>query len=128
MVIGMSCFSQYSRRVIPLLQDAGMIPLPTLGGPNRSANMISNRGQAVGFAENEVRERLAHPAPGANGQAGTPMPAAGLPVITYNNEIVFNMNGKEIHLIPIPRAHTDGDTPQFNLRQSRPRWSPENRP
>jgi len=58
----------------------------------------------------ELRERLAHPAPGANGQPGTPMPAAGLPVITYTNEVVFNMDGEEVHLIPIPRAHTDGDT------------------
>jgi len=58
----------------------------------------------------ELRERLAHPAPGANGQPGTPMPAAGLPVITYTNEVVFHMNGEDVRLIPIPRAHTDGDT------------------
>jgi cyclase len=62
------------------------------------------------LARPELRERLAHPAPGANGQPGTPMPAAGLPIITFNNEIVFNMDGEEVHLIPIPRAHTDGDT------------------
>ncbi len=58
----------------------------------------------------ELRERLAHPAPGANGQPGTPMPAAGLPVITYTTEVDFHMNGEEVQLIPIPRAHTDGDT------------------
>jgi glyoxylase-like metal-dependent hydrolase (beta-lactamase superfamily II) len=58
----------------------------------------------------ELRERLAHPAPGANGQPGTPMPAAGLPVITYNNQIAFHMDGEDVQLIPIPRAHTDGDT------------------
>jgi len=62
------------------------------------------------LARPELRERLAHPAPGANGQPGTPAPAASLPIVTYNNEIVFNMDGEEIHLIPIPRAHTDGDT------------------
>jgi cyclase len=58
----------------------------------------------------ELRERLAHPAPGANGQPGTPMPAAGLPVITYTTEVVFHMDGEDVRLIPIPRAHTDGDT------------------
>ncbi len=58
----------------------------------------------------ELRERLAHPAPGANGAPGTPMPAAGLPVITYTTEVDFHMNGEEVQLIPIPRAHTDGDT------------------
>lgn len=62
------------------------------------------------LARPELRERLAHPAPGANGQPGTPAPAAALPIITYNSEIEFHMDGEEVHLIPIPRAHTDGDT------------------
>jgi len=43
-------------------QDAGMTPLPTLGGPNGSANMINNRGQAVGWAENKQTDP-ACPAP-----------------------------------------------------------------
>src|SRR5215472_5989384 len=42
------------------------------------------------LARPELRERLAHPAPGANGQPGTPTAAAGLPLITYNNQIVFH--------------------------------------
>jgi cyclase len=64
----------------------------------------------------ELRERLAHPAPGANGQPGTPTAAVGLPLITYTNEIEFHMNGEDIRLIPIPRAHTDGDTMVYFVR------------
>jgi cyclase len=62
------------------------------------------------FARTELRDRLAHPAPGANGAPGTPAPAAALPVITYDDPITFHFDGEEVRLIPIRRAHTDGDT------------------
>jgi cyclase len=62
------------------------------------------------FARPELRDRLAHPAPGANGAPGTPAPAAALPVVTYDAPIAFHMDGEEIDAIPVPRAHTDGDT------------------
>ena len=38
------------------------------------------------------------------------MPAAGLPKQTYRGMLTLHMNGEEIQLIAIPRAHTDGDT------------------
>ena len=62
------------------------------------------------FAREELRERLAHPAPGTNGAPGTPAPAAALPVVTYNSPITFHMDGEDVQAIPIPKAHTDGDT------------------
>lgn len=37
-------------------------------------------------------------------------PAAGLPTVTYDNPVAINMNGEVIQLIPLPPAHTDGDT------------------
>jgi len=62
------------------------------------------------FSRDELRARLAHPAPGANGApAPTPAPAS-LPVVTYRGPVTFHMDGEEVELIPIPRAHTDGDT------------------
>jgi glyoxylase-like metal-dependent hydrolase (beta-lactamase superfamily II) len=36
--------------------------------------------------------------------------AAGLPLITYTAPVTLHMNGEEIRLIPVPPAHTDGDT------------------
>jgi glyoxylase-like metal-dependent hydrolase (beta-lactamase superfamily II) len=62
------------------------------------------------FSRDELRWRLAHPAPGANGAPGAPAPAAGLPKITYDGPVTFHLNGEEVDAIPIRRAHTDGDT------------------
>ena len=62
------------------------------------------------LARPQLRDRLEHPSPGANGQPGVPTPAAGLPLITYDAPLTLQLNGEEIHLIPAPKAHTDGDT------------------
>jgi cyclase len=56
------------------------------------------------LARDELRGRLAAPATG-------PKPAAAaLPVITYRGPVTVHMNGEEVQLIPVPVAHTDGDT------------------
>ena len=62
------------------------------------------------LARPQLRERLEHPSPGANGAPGVPMPPAGLPALTYDAPLTLYLNGEEIHLIPAPKAHTDGDT------------------
>src|SRR6202451_2911223 len=62
------------------------------------------------FSRDELRWRLAHPVPAANGAPGTPAPAAALPVVTYEGPVTIHMDGEEVQLIPIHRAHTDGDT------------------
>jgi cyclase len=62
------------------------------------------------ISREELRFRLAHPNPQANGQPGVPTPAVGLPRQTYRDRLTMHMNGEEIQLIAIPRAHTDGDT------------------
>jgi len=62
------------------------------------------------FAREELRTRLMHPNPGANGAPGTPAPAAALPVVTYDSPVTFHMDEEDVQAIPIPRAHTDGDT------------------
>jgi glyoxylase-like metal-dependent hydrolase (beta-lactamase superfamily II) len=62
------------------------------------------------LARQNLRNRLEHPNPGANGQPVAPTPAPGLPVITYDAPITIRMDGEEIRLIPAPVAHTDGDT------------------
>lgn len=62
------------------------------------------------LARPQLRARLAKPSPGANGAPGTPAPPAALPMLTYDAPVTIHMNGEEIQLIPIPNAHTDGDT------------------
>jgi len=65
---------------------------------------------AIILSRDELRWRLAHPNPGANGAPGTPAPAMALPKITYDGPLTLHMNGEEVRAIPIRRAHTDGDT------------------
>jgi cyclase len=62
------------------------------------------------LARENLRARLAKPAPQANGQPGVPAPPAALPMITFDGPVTFHMNGEEVRLIPVPAAHTDGDT------------------
>jgi len=62
------------------------------------------------LARENLRNRLMHPAPAANGTPGVPTMPVGLPLITYNAMVTFHMDGEDVQLIPIPVAHTDGDT------------------
>ena len=62
------------------------------------------------IAREELRNRLMHPAPQANGQPTPPTAAVGLPRLTYGNRMTLHMNGEDVELIAVPRAHTDGDT------------------
>jgi len=39
----------------------------------------------------------------------TPDPKEALPVVTFTSEVTFHLNGDEIHVLHVPRAHTDGD-------------------
>jgi glyoxylase-like metal-dependent hydrolase (beta-lactamase superfamily II) len=65
------------------------------------------------LARPELRNRLEHPNPGANGAPVMAAPAPALPVITYNANTTIHMNGEDIQLIPVRAAHTDGDTMVF---------------
>ena len=50
-------------------------------------------------------ELRGHLAAGSN-----PPPPAALPMVTYRGPVTIHMNGEDVQLIPVPNAHTDGDT------------------
>jgi glyoxylase-like metal-dependent hydrolase (beta-lactamase superfamily II) len=95
---------QVSNTPIKFLINTHVHPDHTGGNEN-----LGKMGVTI-FAREELRNRLAHPPAAANGTPGTPAPAAALPVITYSSPLTFHMDGEEVQAIPIPKAHTDGDT------------------
>ena len=62
------------------------------------------------FSRDQLRHRLHHPNPAADGTPGKPAPDAALPVVTYDGPVTIHLNGENVRLTPIRNAHTDGDT------------------
>jgi len=79
-------------------------------GDHTGGNENMARAGATIFARENLRARLMKPNPGANGAPGVPAPSMALPVVTYDAPVTIHMNGEDVHLIPVPVAHTDGDT------------------
>jgi glyoxylase-like metal-dependent hydrolase (beta-lactamase superfamily II) len=99
-----AAIKQISPNPIRFVVNTHVHPDHTGGNAN-----IAKMGATI-FARDELRDRLMNPAPGANGQPGMAAPDVALPVITYENKITFHMDGETVDLIPIRKAHTDGDT------------------
>jgi glyoxylase-like metal-dependent hydrolase (beta-lactamase superfamily II) len=38
------------------------------------------------------------------------LPERALPVLTYSDTVTIHLNGEEVHVFPVPPAHTDGDS------------------
>ena len=70
---------------------------------------IGRQGATI-FARENLRARMLKPAPQPNGQPGAPFPALAIPTVTYDSPVTFHVNGEDVRLIPVPLAHTDGDT------------------
>lgn len=45
-----------------------------------------------------------------------PAPAGALPVVTFNDQASFHINGEEVTAVHLPAAHTDGDAAVFFRR------------
>lgn len=79
-------------------------------GDHTGGNENFGKMGATIIARPELRYRLAHPNPLANGQPAPATPEIGLPKLLYVDTLTVPMNGEEIHIIAIPHAHTDGDS------------------
>jgi cyclase len=62
------------------------------------------------FSREQLRARLEHPNPAADGTPGKPAASEALPVVTYDDPVTIHLNGEHVRLLPIRNAHTDGDT------------------
>ena len=113
-----SQFAPLTDKIVAAIKQVSNAPIKFLinthvHGDHTGGNENLGKMGVTIFAREELRNRLAHPAPGANGAPGTPAPAAALPVITYSSPLTFHMDGEDVQAIPIPKAHTDGDTLVF---------------
>ena len=107
-------FAPLSQKIAAAIKQISPLPVRFLvnthvhgdhtGGDENFAKM-----GATVFSRDELRYRLAHPAPTASGMIPSVSQAA-LPLVTYRGPVTFHMNGEEVDLIPILHAHTDGDT------------------
>jgi glyoxylase-like metal-dependent hydrolase (beta-lactamase superfamily II) len=108
-------FAPMSDKVIAAVRKISNSPIRFLinthvHGDHTGGNEALAKQGAVIMARDELRFRLAHPAPAANGTPGTPAPAMALPLVTYRGQVTFHMDGEDAEAIPILAAHTDGDT------------------
>ena len=79
-------------------------------GDHTGGNESFGRAGSVIVAHENVRRRMS--VEQLSEFAKQPIPAsprAALPVVTFAGDIVFHLNGDEIHAFHVPHAHTDGD-------------------
>jgi len=109
-------FPQVAERVAAAIRQISPGPLRFLvnthvHGDHTGGNEHFARLGAAVIARPMLRQRLLTPSsPAAGGAAPAPAPAAALPVMIYDTRTTVHMNGEGIQLIPLPLAHTDGDT------------------
>jgi len=110
-----SQFAPLSDRIVAAIKaiDAGPIRFlinTHVHGDHTGGNANFAALGATIIARPQLRARLEKPAPTAAGAPAPPPPAAALPRLTYDAPMTLHMNGEQVQLIPIPAAHTDGDT------------------
>jgi cyclase len=108
-------FAQVNDKLVAAIRKISNQPIRFLvnthiHGDHTSGNELFAKQGALLFSRDQLRWRMAHPAPGANGQPGRPAAPQALPVVTYDGPVTLHINGEDVQLIPIRAAHTDGDT------------------
>ncbi len=99
-----AAIKRISQQPIRFLVDTHLHPDHVGGNAN-----FAKLGATI-FARDQLRYRLEHPAPAADGTAGQPAPAQALPVVTYNASLSIHVDNEDVRLLPVIAAHTDGDT------------------
>lgn len=80
-------------------------------GDHTGGNENFGKAGTVIVAHDNVRERMSvdHFSEAFNREIKA-SPKAALPVVTFNDEVTFHLNGDRIHAFHVPPAHTDGDS------------------
>jgi glyoxylase-like metal-dependent hydrolase (beta-lactamase superfamily II) len=79
-------------------------------GDHTGGNVNMGKAGALIIAHDNVRRRLSTEQFIDFMRARVPpMPKEGLPVVTFSQDVTFHINGDEVVVFHVPRAHTDGD-------------------
>jgi glyoxylase-like metal-dependent hydrolase (beta-lactamase superfamily II) len=110
-----SQFAPLTEKLVAAVREVSDKPIRFLvnthvHGDHTGGNENFARLGATIFAREQLRERLIHPAPAADGTPGKPAVAEALPVVTYDDPVTIHIDGEHVRLLPIRSAHTDGDT------------------
>jgi glyoxylase-like metal-dependent hydrolase (beta-lactamase superfamily II) len=79
-------------------------------GDHTGGNANFGKAGATIIARPMLKQRLITPNPPANGPAPASAPAEAIPGYVIDSRTRMTMDGETIELIPLPVAHTDGDT------------------
>lgn len=110
-----SQFAPLTEKIVAAVKQISPAPIKMLvnthvHGDHSGGNDNLGKMGVVILGRPELRARLLKPSPAANGTTPPPAPAAALPLVMYTSKTTVHMNGEDIQLIPVPVAHTDGDT------------------
>jgi glyoxylase-like metal-dependent hydrolase (beta-lactamase superfamily II) len=94
-----AAIKQVSGERIRFLINTHLHPDHTGGNEN-----FAKMGVAI-ISRDELRAGLVK-----NATAARPVAPGTLPLVTYSGSMTFHMNGEDVQLVPIPAAHTSGDT------------------
>jgi cyclase len=83
--------------------------------------------QAPIIAHDSVRKRLETGGPAGNGGAvrfdSSPASKDALPIITFDHDVMVNLNGEDIRALYLPAGHTDGDSIIFPRSRMSCTWA-----
>jgi len=109
-------FPAVTEKIVAALKEISPAPLRLLvnthvHGDHTGGNENFARLGVVIMGRPNLREQLLKPRPApGNGQVPPASPPGALPVVMFDSPTTVYLDGETIRLIPLPPAHTDGDT------------------
>jgi glyoxylase-like metal-dependent hydrolase (beta-lactamase superfamily II) len=111
-----SQFARVSDKIVAALKELSTSPIKFLvnthvHGDHTGGNENFAKLGVTILGRPNLRAQLLNPRPApGNGQVPPVAPPEALPVVLFDAPTTVYLDGETIHMIPLPAAHTDGDT------------------